>query len=425
MHVHDVSLDVYRALRAFAGERPDHLATRTQRNKTKMERLERFLSERAVRAEGVNCKGVVEGDTKSLVQANLTERTQRATPEYDEYILRDAGTCSSFLQRYGFLTDSLTDTEKAFPLAYSILAYRDAAQVVFMLRTIYRPQNSYCIHVDKKSRGPFQDAMRAVSRCLPGVFMASRLIDVGWGGFSVLEPEIVCMQDLWNHSKTWRYFINLTGQEFPLKTNYELVKILRTYNGANDIHGFIPNGAFQRRWRHLLPAPHNVTVYAGAVQVTVSRAFVDFLLHDRVAQDFLNWTSRTRQPDENYFGTLNYNAQLRPPGGYRGSLAMKPPLSQIKPYLTRLKNWVQTSGHPCPGHMVRRQLCIFSVLDVPWLSTRPHLFANKFYYDYSRLALGCLAEDLFNRTRDQTLGRRDFDVSYYENLPYIKDKMTF
>lgn len=61
-----------------------------------------------------------------------------------------------------------------------------------------------------------------------------------------------------------------------------------------------------------------MTVYAGAVQVTVNRAFVDFLLHDRVAQDFLNWTSRTRQPDENYFGTLNYNAQLRPPGGYRG-----------------------------------------------------------------------------------------------------------
>ena len=34
-----------------------------------------------------------------------------------------------------------------------------------------------------------------------------------------------------------RYFINLTGQEYPLKTNGELVEILKTLNGSNIIHG--------------------------------------------------------------------------------------------------------------------------------------------------------------------------------------------
>ena len=43
------------------------------------------------------------------------------------------------------------------------------------------------------------------------------------------------MEDLWQASATWKYFINLTGQEFPLKTNAELVKILKVYNGANNI----------------------------------------------------------------------------------------------------------------------------------------------------------------------------------------------
>ena len=35
----------------------------------------------------------------------------------------------------------------------------------------------------------------------------------------------------------WKYFINLSGQMFPLHTNAELVQILKLYNGANDIEG--------------------------------------------------------------------------------------------------------------------------------------------------------------------------------------------
>jgi hypothetical protein len=47
------------------------------------------------------------------------------------------------------------------------------------------------------------------------------------------------MEELWKRHKTWKYFINLTGQEFPLKTNYELVKILQAYNGANDVEATV------------------------------------------------------------------------------------------------------------------------------------------------------------------------------------------
>lgn len=34
-----------------------------------------------------------------------------------------------------------------------------------------------------------------------------------------------------------RYFINLTGQEFPLKTNAEIVEILKALKGANNMDG--------------------------------------------------------------------------------------------------------------------------------------------------------------------------------------------
>ena len=40
------------------------------------------------------------------------------------------------------------------------------------------------------------------------------------------------MQYLWK-AKSWKYYINLTGQEFPLKTNLEIVQILKAMGGAN------------------------------------------------------------------------------------------------------------------------------------------------------------------------------------------------
>ena len=35
-----------------------------------------------------------------------------------------------------------------FPIAFSILYYKDLVQVERLLRAIYRPNNVYCLHMD-------------------------------------------------------------------------------------------------------------------------------------------------------------------------------------------------------------------------------------------------------------------------------------
>ncbi|XP_059156034.1 beta-1,3-galactosyl-O-glycosyl-glycoprotein beta-1,6-N-acetylglucosaminyltransferase-like [Physella acuta] len=133
---------------------------------------------------------------------------------------------------------SLTLEEEEFPIAYTIMAYKDSEMVERLLRAIYRPQNYYCIHVDLKSEESFYSAISAISQCFHNVFLTTRRISVRWGRFSVLEPELICMKELSRYKK-WKYFINLTGQEFPLKTNYQIVKILKAFRGANSINGTI------------------------------------------------------------------------------------------------------------------------------------------------------------------------------------------
>ena len=50
-----------------------------------------------------------------------------------------------------------------------------------------------------------------------------------------LKADITCMTDMLNINSNWKYYLNIASQAFPLKTNAELVKILKTYNGSNDI----------------------------------------------------------------------------------------------------------------------------------------------------------------------------------------------
>ena len=96
--------------------------------------------------------------------------------------------------------------------------------------------------------------------------------------------------------------------------------------------------------------------------------------------------------------------------------------STHKPHLIRFKNW-QGNEWPCAGKYVRF-ICVFAAGDLPLLGRRMELFANKFHYTYSSVALECLAEKLYNRTRDETLATLQFDSSFYQNLPFLKEIMT-
>ena len=155
----------------------------------------------------------------------------------DEVYKRLASDCQLFKRDYR--TQSVLQEEVNFPIAYSIVMYKDVEQFERLLKAIYRPQNIYCIHVDNKSDvTTIRDSVKTIANCFSNVFVAQNPVDVGWCDRTVLEADLICMAELLKF-KTWKYFINLTGQEWPLKTNWELVKILKAFNGSNNIEGTI------------------------------------------------------------------------------------------------------------------------------------------------------------------------------------------
>lgn len=96
-----------------------------------------------------------------------------------------------------------------------------------------------------------------------------------------------------------------------------------------------------------------------------------------------------------------------------------------KPYIARFKNWGPNAPEksfewPCHGKRVR-EICIFGVGDLPLLTSRRELFANKFYINYQSQTLDCMEEWLSDRAREEQKGPFQLNVTFYEQMPNLKN----
>jgi hypothetical protein len=153
-----------------------------------------------------------------------------------------------------------------------------------------------------------------------------------------LKADLNCMTDLLAVSQKWKYFINLPHQTFPLKTNLEIVKILKIYNGSNDIEGIITPERmmpyrikFRHRYIHKNHSwvsigtqnsslPHNAAMVKGSAYGIFSRSFIRFVIHDKRAKDILDYLEDVKSPDEYYWAILNHNKVLQVPGQFTGEI---------------------------------------------------------------------------------------------------------
>lgn len=89
--------------------------------------------------------------------------------------------------------------------------------------------------MDKKATASVTAALSAIISCFPNVFLVSQTVSVVYAAWPRVQADINCMADLYNVSTKWKYFINLCGQDFPLKTNLEIVRMLHSLRGGNSL----------------------------------------------------------------------------------------------------------------------------------------------------------------------------------------------
>ncbi|KAM5298314.1 N-acetyllactosaminide beta-1,6-N-acetylglucosaminyl-transferase-like [Ctenodactylus gundi] len=233
-------------------------------------------------------------------------------------------TCLHYVMGNHYILEPLSEEESQFPLAYVMVLHKDFDTFERLFRAIYMPQNVYCVHVDQKATDAFKAAVGRLLGCFPNAFLASRTEPVVYAGISRLQADLHCLKDLVASEVPWKYVINTCGQDFPLKTNREIVRHLKGFLGQNLTPGVLPPPHVRSRTRHVhveqrlgpfsfmlptwlrkAPPPWHLTIYFGSAYVALTREFARFVLEDQRALDLLDWSRDTYSPDEHFWVTLN------------------------------------------------------------------------------------------------------------------------
>ncbi|KAM9451729.1 beta-1,3-galactosyl-O-glycosyl-glycoprotein beta-1,6-N-acetylglucosaminyltransferase 4 isoform 1-T2 [Clarias gariepinus] len=364
---------------------------------------------------GINCLDIYDMDPVALGKTLEIRRKLPPIPS-DKSIVNATLNCGQFLASRGYTDVQISEEELDFPLAFSLVVHKDAHMVERLLRAIYAPHNIYCIHSDLKSSSDFTEAVQGLARCLPNVFVASRLEAVQYGGMSRLRADLNCLSDLQHSEVRWKYAINLCGQDFPLRSNVELVSELKALKGMNMLETIRPSEYKKQRFtfhfnlkdeqsRYYFvpvkttqkkePPPHNIEIFVGSAYFVLSREFVNFVYWSPLVKDFLAWSEDTYSPDEHFWATLT-----RMPGVPGEIKRSDPDISDLLSK-TRLVKWQYLEGNlypACTGLHVH-SVCIYGAAELRWLLNNGHWFANKFDLTVDPVIIECLERNLTKRTR--------------------------
>lgn len=368
------------------------------------------------RRSAAHCQMLLQGE-------NVGKPLHSGTKEGKECALEElVKDCPRLRSEHGYEDKPVSEEELDFPLAFSIKMHANTHQVERLLRTIYRPHNFYCIHVDLKATNETYELIKRVAGCLKNVVILAQRINIVYGSIRFVMAELACMKCCMESNVRWKYYINLSGQEFVLRTNLEIVKILKIFNGVNDIESYKFTQMFRIELSFLLINDHvvkeqkkrqsfgNITLRKGSAYGMFSRDFVNFVLTDEIAIQFYQWLNTTYAPEETIWPTLNRLPFA--PGGYQGFDVKH----DDQTHISKTVLWAYEHIR-CHGKYVRG-ICIFTSGDLTWLHSRPEIAANKFHEKFDSVVLDCLEEWVNRRTYSASL--EGLNWYHYRNLPHVK-----
>lgn len=360
----------------------------------------------------INCSRISKGDTDAVQEAslrNLELKNKRESLGEWKY-LNMTKDCGLYKGSRRFIEFPLSKEEENFPIAYSMVIHEKIEMFERLLRSIYTPQNVYCVHVDAKAPEPFKEAVQAITSCFENVFVATKLEQVVYASWSRVQADLNCMEDLLKSKVRWRYLLNTCGTDFPIKTNAEIVRALKSLNGKNNLESEKPSSVKKDRWKYhhevkdsvirtsteKIPPPHGFPMFSGNAYFVLTREFVQHLFENPTVQKLLEWSKDTYSPDEHIWATLQRMPGVPGSVPYHDKFDLTDANAIVRTVRWSYFEGEVSKGAPyprCTG-IHRRAVCVYGVGDLHWLVTQQHLLANKFDPSVDDYAIECLEEYL-------------------------------
>jgi hypothetical protein len=212
-------------------------------------------------------------------------------------------------------------------IGYLILVHKKPDQFARLFRAIYDRNHHYIVHVDKKSdQQVFEGVVEVISPYTNAILLPR--VRVTYTGFGMVIAELRAIEKLLSIDQRWDFFINLSGQDFPLVAQSEIETYLARHPGKN----FLDVVNQRREWREslrrirfvhldiadkLYPTPiprsfpRGIEPYDGSSWFILHRTFCEYLIESRLSQSLQQFFRYTRCPDEGFFQTVIMNSEFR------------------------------------------------------------------------------------------------------------------
>lgn len=257
-------------------------------------------------------------------------------------------------------------------IAYFILVHRLPEQFKRLFEAIYHPENYYLIHLDPKIGLEDYENVQSFLADFPNTYILDSE-NIVWGGYSMVQAELNGIHYLLKINAEWDFFINLSGQDFPLKSQDDIRSFLCGEKGNNFIK--IANQAIERpdtlnRIEHFFletetgfsGTPYkrayleDVTAYIGGQWMILTRQCCEFICNSHEVKKFEDYYLNTLIADESFFQTVMMNTS------FSGNIINDDKRAII---------WI-------PHGDIKLRPKTFTIDDIDFLLAGDNLFARKF-----------------------------------------------
>lgn len=239
-------------------------------------------------------------------------------------------------------------------IAYIILAHKLPKQLTRLVHKLNAGDVSFFIHIDKKTDNQIFEEIKTSLNTFNNVYFMERRV-CNWGEFNIVRITLDGIYKILGSGIKYDYAILLTGQDYPIKSNMQIQKILSENSGRSFIEFFpLPserwkdeNGGLDRlyywhfnllgrriafmkekQFRSRIPSfllsrlnnifsfrrklPHKFAIFGGSAYWCLTRECIEYignlLQRDRAYINFFKFTS---MPDETFFQTILLNSPLK------------------------------------------------------------------------------------------------------------------
>ncbi|XP_051905109.1 xylosyltransferase 2 [Hippocampus zosterae] len=333
---------------------------------------------------------------------------------------------SSAVQSLGELDNSLAKIEDPVRVVFVLMVHgRSVRQLKRLIKAIYHSDHFYYIHVDKRSGYMHREVLQ-IAQQYPNIRATPWRMVTIWGGASLLKAYLRSMTDLLSmRDWKWDFFINLSGTDFPTRTNDELVAFLSQHRDKNFLksHGrenarFIKKQGLDRlfhecdnhMWRlGERNIPEGLEVSGGSDWFALTRRFVEYVINsqDELVSGLKRFYSYTLLPAESFFHTVLGNSHM---------------CDSLVDNNLRVTNWNRKLGCKCQyKHIVDWCGCSpndFKPQDLIRIQqlSRPTFFARKFEASVNQEAIDILDTHLYGQYAPGTVAIKAYWENQFEQM---------